>query len=271
MRYVFTSGLIFLFCLSFSLAAQSQSSPSSIVLPAGTQLPLVVIRPVWAASAKPGDPLYAQTTFPVTVANTIAVPSGSYVQGQIDAIARPTRKSNRASLTIHLTQIILASGYTVPLPEGSAAAMLQIQASTANDLLLDNGAQFEAPLSASLTLDGARVAAALPVSTPVKPGQFASATLCRPTPSTPGSSDTVIPGTPGFPGTPDIVIPGIGDAPATVIPGTPATPGTPDTVIPGSPGSPGYACPAPPLILSSNIIPPGSTAATAGQTSPTHP
>lgn len=271
MRYVVAPGLIFFLCLSFSPSADSQPSASStIVLPSGTRLPLVVIRPVRAASAKPGDPLYAQTAFPVTVANTVAVPSGSYVQAQIDAIARPTKKSNRASLTVHLTQIILASGYTVPLPQGSASATLQIQASTANDLLLDNGAQFEAPLSAALTLDGARVAAALPLSTPVKPGQFASATLCRPTPSTPGSPDTVIPGTPGSPGTPNIVIPGVAGAPPTVIPGTPATPGTPASVIPGSPGSSGYACPAPPLVLSSSV-PPDNTAAAATQTAPAHP
>lgn len=271
MRYVSAPRLALLFCLSFSLPMRCQSSVSStIVLPSGTQLALAVIRPVWSASAKPGDPLYAQTTFPVIAGNTLAVPSGSYVAGQIDAITRPTRKSNRASLTFHLNQIILANGYTVPLSQGSSAATLQIQAVPANDLLLDNGAQFEATLTAALTLDAGRVTAALPLSTPIKPGQFTSATLCRPTPSTPGSPDTVIPGSPGIPGTPDIVIPGADGAPATVIPGTPATPGTPVSVIPGSPGSPGYACPAPPLILSSNVTP-GNTPTTAESAAPDHP
>jgi hypothetical protein len=276
MRYVLKHGLTLLLCLSFALAAHSQPSPSStIVLPSGTQLSLAIIRPVWSASAKPGDPLYAQTTFPVAVGNTLAVPSGSYVAGQIDAITRPTRKSNRAVLNIRLTQIILANGYTIPLPEGSASATLQIQASTANDLLLDNGAQFEAPLSAALTLDATRAAAALSLSKPIKPGQFTSATMCRPTPAVEGTPDTFVPGTPGIPGTPPTVIPGVDGAPPTVIPGIPATPGTPSSTIPGSPGSPGYSCPAPPLVLSSKALPSSlptaSAVATAVPTTPNHP
>lgn len=272
MRYVFAPGLTLVFgftlilCLPFSQA----QAPSTIMLASGTSLPLAVIRPVWSASAKPGDPLYAQTTFPVAVDNRIAVPSGSYVAGQIDAIARPTRKSNRAVLTVHLTQIILANGYTVSLPEGSASATLQIQASTANDLLLDNGAQFEVPLTAALSLDASRAAAALLLSKPLKPGQFTSATLCRPTPAVAGTPDTVIPGTPGIPGTPDTVIPGIDGGPPTVIPGIPATPGTPSSTIPGFPGSPGYACPAAPLVLSSSV-PPGSTAGATLPTSTSRP
>jgi hypothetical protein len=271
MRYVLVSGLTLVLCLSFSLAALSQPPASpTIVLPSGTSLPLAAIRPVWSAGSKPGDPLYTQTTFPVAVGNTLAVPSGSYVAGQIDAITRPTRKSNRAVLTVHFTQIILANGYTVSLPEGSASATLQIQALTANDLLLDNGAQFEVPLTAAVVLDASRAAAALALSKPLKPGQFTSATLCRPTPAVQGTPDTFVPGTPGTPGTPDTVIPGVDGGPPTIIPGIPATPGTPSSTIPGFPGSPGYACPAAPLVLSSSVTP-GSKPVTALSTTPSHP
>jgi len=258
------SALGVLFFLPFVSFAQA-AHPDTTTLPAGTQLPLVVIRPVWAASTKPGDPLYAQTTFPVALGNAIAIPGGSYVLGEIDSVVRPTRKSNHATLTIHLTQIIFAGSYAVPLSSTSTQAILEIQSSPANDLLLDNGAQFEIALTAPLTLDAARIATAVSLSTPVKPGQFTSATLCRPIAAVDGSPDTVISGTPGFPGTPDIVIPGADGAPPTVIPGTPATPGTPPSVIPGSPSSPGYACPAPPLVLSSNNL------SASTPPNPTHP
>jgi hypothetical protein len=185
----------------------------------------------------------------------MAIPSGSYVAGQIDAITRPAKKSNHASLTVHFTTIILANGYTIPLPGAPSArpsqVVLDIQATPANDLLLDNGAQIELTLGSPLSLDATKAADAIPLSKPLPPGHFLSATKCRPTPATSGTSDVVFPGTPGTPGTPDTVIPGVDGAPPTIIPGIPATPGTPATVIPGSPGSPGSYCPAPPLVLSS--------------------
>jgi hypothetical protein len=238
--------------------AIAQSGAPTTQLPAGTRIPLAVTRPVWSASVKPGDLIYAQTTFPATVDDHVAIPSGTYVEGQIDSLTKPTRKVNHATFAIHFTKIIFANGYTVLLPDPTAApdsadrATLDIQASTANDLLLDNGAQIEMTLGSPLTLDSAQVAAAVPASKPLDPGAFKSATLCRPTPGfpgSPGSPDTVIPGSPG---TPSITIPGTGGSPDITIPGTPATP---PTVIPGSPGTPdtpGTFCPAPPLVLSSS-------------------
>jgi hypothetical protein len=262
MRHCFALvlALLLLFPIKRPARAQESAGPTSpsstVVLPSGTQLALAVIRPVWSAAAKPGDPVYAQTIFPVTAGSQMAIPSGSYVAGQIDAITRPTKKSNHASLTVHFTIIILADGYTIPLPAAGGAsvaqAVLDIQVTPANDLILDNGAQIELTLASPLTLDASRVAQAIPLTKPLQPGHFLSATKCRPTPATAGSADTVFPGTPGTPGTPDTVIPGIDGGPPSIIPGIPATPGTPATVIPGSPGYPGSYCPAPPLVLSSS-------------------
>ena len=228
-------------------------------LPATTRISLAVTRPVWAHSVKSGDPIYAQTTFPAIVNNQVAVPSGTYVEGQIDSLTKLTRKSNHATLSIRFTKIIYANGYTVLLPtadpDTAARATLNIQVSTANDLLLDNGAQIEMTLGSPLTLNSAQVAAAIPLSQPFPPGAFKSATLCRPSagsPGDPGTPDTVIPGSPG---TPSTTIPGVNGSPDITIPGTPATP---DTVIhgfPSTPDTPGTFCPAPPLVLSSTAVP----------------
>jgi hypothetical protein len=208
--------------------------------------------------------VYGQTTFPVVVGDRTAIPPGSYVQGIIEKLTRPTRRSKKADLDILLTQIVLANGYVAPLPASTPAGSgntppetltdVSIQVSADNDLVLDNGAQFEMTLAAPLLLDAKSVAEALPLSQAPTMGNFKSATLCRPIagdPGTPGSPDTVIPGSPG---TPSTTIPGGPGMPDTVIPGTPATP---DTVIPGtpgSPGSPGRACPASPIVLSSTPI-----------------
>jgi hypothetical protein len=247
----------------------SAGAASTVTLPAGTKVELAVTRAVWARTAKPGDPLYAQTNFPVGAGNGVAIPPGSYVEGKIEAVTPPTRRTSRAELQILFTKIIFANGYTIVLPNlttaptgaadattldaGPAAtvAMVTVEASTANDLLLDNGAQIEMTLAAPIALDARQVANAVPLSQAPAPGKFKSATLCRPTPGSPGSPgspDTVIPGTPG---TPSITIPGGPGMPDTVIPGTP---GTPPTVIPGSPGTPdtpGTVCPAAPIVISS--------------------
>jgi hypothetical protein len=217
-------------------------------------------------TAKAGDSVYAETAFPVAVKNQMAIPAGTYVQGQIDTLLRPGWLSPHAQFQMHFTKVIFANGYTVelggpqlvqvgqpPVPPDDvipAVANAYVLVSSASDVLLDNGTQFEMILQVPVSLDAAKVAAAVRQSNPPALAQFRSATRCRPFPGSPGTPDTVIPGTPGTPGTPDIVIPGAPGTSPTVIPGTPGTPGTPDTVIHGSPGTPYIPCPGPPVVTS---------------------
>ena len=251
--------------IAAQFSADLGSADPQITLPAGTRIELAVTRPVEARTAKSGDPLYMQVVFPATADQEIAVPSGTYVQGRLLDLTKPTRKTNHAQIQVLFTTLIFANGYTLPLADSASevnaptepppAATLNVQVSPSNDLLLDNGAQLEMTLAVPLTLDRAQIALALPLSRPVDPGKFQSATACRPTPGTPGTPgtpDTVIPGSPG---TPSTTIPGGPGMPDIVIPGTPATP---DTVIPGMPGtagSPGTSCPAPPLVIASTPLP----------------
>jgi hypothetical protein len=249
------------------------STTATITIPAGTKIVLALTSPVWANSAKPGDAIYSSTAFPVEASNQIAIPPGTYAQGQIDTLTRPKGRSSRAEFQIHFTKLIFVNGYTVllssvPLDTGgsqdqsvtgnettlpqvpTAVATVYVDVSSRSDILLDKGTQIEMVLQNALSLDAGSVLAAARRTKPLTIAAVKSATLCRPTPATPGTSDTVIPGTPGSPGTPDTVIPGGPGMPPTVIPGIPATPGTPPTIIPGSPGTPGTVCPAPPAVLS---------------------
>ncbi|HUJ29647.1 MAG TPA: hypothetical protein VLY23_00070 [Candidatus Acidoferrum sp.] len=253
--------------------ATSPTAEAKIVVPAGTAVSLALTSPILAKTAKAGDSVYAQTAFPVAVNDQMAIPAGTYAQGQIDALTRPGWLSPHAQLQIHFTKLIFVNGYTVEFrgtrdataglaaaqqPTGTpragsndviaAVANAYVDVSSASDVLLDNGSQLDMVLQVPLRLNAASVAAAVRQSSPTMPGPFRSATLCRPTPGMPGTPDTVMPGSPGTPGTPDIVIPGAPGMPDTVIPGTPGTPGTPDTVIPGTPGTPGVACPGPPVV-----------------------
>lgn len=243
--------------------AQTPDAAGTLTLAAGTKIEVAVVRPLPAKTTKVGDLLYAQTNYPVTLGDRIAIPAGTWVEGRLESMTPPSRRRNQAQLGVLFTTIIFADGYVVALPDTTPGAALPpdatemqvtIQVSTANDLLLDNGAQIEIALAAPLSLNADQVTAAIPLTYAPEPRSFKSATMCRPTPGTPGSPgtpDTVIPGTPG---TPDTVIPGGPGMPDTVIPGTPATP---DTVIPGTPGTSGFAgtvCPPPPVVVSSILV-----------------
>ncbi|MGH9828349.1 MAG: hypothetical protein ACREDR_34425, partial [Blastocatellia bacterium] len=258
------------------LQSQPQSATantnSTITIPAGTTVELMLTTPLWAGTAKPGDSVYAVTAFPVAINNQMAIPPGTYVEGQIDTMSGPHWLSPHAQFQFHFTKIIFANGYTIELPgpqnvtteqpqvaAGVSAAAddviaavsnAYVQVSSSNDILLDNGAQIQMVLQIPLAVNASRVADASRRSIPAQFGPFRSSTQCRPTYGTPGTPDTVIPGTPGTPGTPDTTIPGGPGMPDVVIPGTPATPGTPDTVIPGTPGTPGTTCPGPPVVTS---------------------
>jgi hypothetical protein len=258
--------------------ARNITTQSTLVVPAGTAVELALTSPILSRTAKPGESVYAETAFPVAVNSQIAIPPGTYVEGQIDSMARPGWLSPHAQFQIHFTKIIFANGYTVVLPgpqnvttpqqpspqmsavpseapQGSnddvlaAVASPYVAVSSSNDVLLDNGSQLEMILQIPLPLLADRVAAAAHMTAPEQLPQFKSATLCRPTYGTPGSPDTVIPGSPG---TPPTVIPGGPGMPDTVIPGTP---GTSPTVIPGTSGTPGTVCPGPPVVTSNPKVP----------------
>ncbi len=257
-------------------AGVAQSSPPqtpALLLPAGSKIELVVTRPVWAKTARPGDPIYTQTDFPVTAGTQLAIPAGTWVEGILESVTPPKRRSSHAEMEVLFTQIIFADGYAVSLPDVwpvpaaspgtpvSTAARVDVEVSTNNDLLLDNGAQMEMTLAMPLKLDPGAIADAVALTRAPAPGSFHTATLCRPTPGTagsPGTPDTVIPGTPG---TPDTTVPGGPGMPDITIPGTPPTPPTVIPGTPGTPGTPGSVCPPAPIVVSSTPIAAGSTPA----------
>ena len=233
--------------------AQQPAAKPAIEIPAGTKVALAMTSPVWAKSVQLGASIYAETAFPVTVNDRMAIPPRTYVRGQIDILTLPRLLSGHAELRVQFTQMVFADGSAVALSDG-ALATLNVAVSPRSDILLDNGTQFEMVLERPLTLDAEHVAAAVRLTKPVKAAPWKSATRCRPTPGTPGSEGTVIPGSPPtvIPGTPDIVTPGINGAPPIVIPGSPPTVigGTSPTVIGASPGTAAIPCPAPPAVVS---------------------
>lgn len=93
-----------------------EPAPATITVPAGTKVPLVLKQAVSTKSARVGDNVYLETTFPVTQNDEIVIPAGTYVQGVVSAVKRSPRLKGRAELLLHFRTMIFPNGYTVSLP-----------------------------------------------------------------------------------------------------------------------------------------------------------
>lgn len=103
---------------SQTAATVAKPAPEShkLIIPAGTKVPLALKQAISTKSAKEGDPVYCETTFPFVVDDKIVIPAGTYVKGKISQVKRPGRVKGRAELLMHFTSMIYPSGYTVVLP-----------------------------------------------------------------------------------------------------------------------------------------------------------
>jgi len=98
-------------------SAPGTSGPAVIVVPVGTKIPLRLISPLASKTAQTGDAVHAEAAFPVTVANHVAIPPGTYLEGVIDQV---TRRGSHAGFTMHFTHMVFNNGYTVTLSAATA-------------------------------------------------------------------------------------------------------------------------------------------------------
>ena len=99
-----------------SKPAVPAAAPSAVTIPAGTKVPVALKHAISTKSAREGDAVYAETTFPVVDNGRILIPAGTYVQGKISEVKRAGRIKGRAEVLMHFTTLIYPSGYTVVLP-----------------------------------------------------------------------------------------------------------------------------------------------------------
>jgi hypothetical protein len=86
---------------------------TTLTVPAGTKLSLVLTHSVLSRSTHRGDDVYAQTTFPVSLGNEVVIPPGTFVQGKVDKLARI---GSRGELHLQSMSVIFPDGYSTPFP-----------------------------------------------------------------------------------------------------------------------------------------------------------
>jgi hypothetical protein len=94
---------------------QQTASSERITVPAGTRVGVVLQNGISTRSAKPGDSVYLQTSFPITQSNRVVIPVGSYLRGALLESKRPGRVKGRGEFRLRLDTLILPNGYTVSL------------------------------------------------------------------------------------------------------------------------------------------------------------
>jgi hypothetical protein len=95
--------------------AQRTGSSEKIFIPAGTRIGVVLENGISTRSAKPGDSVYLQTSFPITQNNRIVIPVGSYLRGELIDSKRPGRVKGKGEFRLRLDTLIFPNGYTVNL------------------------------------------------------------------------------------------------------------------------------------------------------------
>jgi type IV secretion system protein VirB10 len=98
-----------------SPATATTPNSNTVVIPAGSKVPLLLKQAISTKNAREGDAVYAETAFPFVLNERILIPAGTYIQGKISHTERSTR-GKRAEILIHFTSMIYPSGYTVMLP-----------------------------------------------------------------------------------------------------------------------------------------------------------
>jgi hypothetical protein len=83
------------------------------VVPSGTRLPLILHNAVTTRNAKPGDPVYLETLFPIVIDNRILIPAGTFVQGEIEEARRPGKVKGTGEIRLRLNSMVLPNGYAV--------------------------------------------------------------------------------------------------------------------------------------------------------------
>jgi hypothetical protein len=97
-------------------SSQLQRSPdnkSTLIIPVGTRLSLVLTHSVLSKTVHRGDDVYAQTTFPVALGNEVVIPPGTFVQGKVDKLER---QGDRGEMHLQSMSVIFPDGYVAPIP-----------------------------------------------------------------------------------------------------------------------------------------------------------
>jgi hypothetical protein len=93
-------------------SAQPSLEATTIIVPAGTSIALVLTHPIQSRYIHHGDDIYAQVISAVTAGNQVVIPPGTLVEGKVDKLGR---NGSRGELYLQSMSITYPDGYVAPV------------------------------------------------------------------------------------------------------------------------------------------------------------
>ncbi|MBI4892574.1 MAG: TrbI/VirB10 family protein [Acidobacteria bacterium] len=87
----------------------------TVLLAAGTRIPLVMMNSISTRNAEPGDQIYLRTMMPVAVEGRIVIPEGTYVTGSVVKSVRPGKVKGKGQLAVRFDSMMLSDGRSIDL------------------------------------------------------------------------------------------------------------------------------------------------------------
>jgi hypothetical protein len=94
------------------LASAKPAPGTSITVPAGTSIALVLTHPIQSRYIHRGDDIYAQVISPIASGNEVVIPAGTLVEGKVDKLGR---NGGRGELYLQSMSISYPDGYVAPV------------------------------------------------------------------------------------------------------------------------------------------------------------
>lgn len=91
------------------------TAPSTVTIPAGTRVLMVLKSPLHTTSGTAGSGLYLETLYPVIQGNRVVIPAHTQVQGVVEADKRPSHLNRVSEFRFRFTTLIFPNNYVAPI------------------------------------------------------------------------------------------------------------------------------------------------------------
>ena len=91
------------------------TDPSTVTIPAGTRVLMVLRSPLHTTSGTAGSGLYLETLYPVVQGNGVVIPARTLVQGVVESNERPGHLKRTSEFRFRFTTLIFPNNLVVPI------------------------------------------------------------------------------------------------------------------------------------------------------------
>jgi type IV secretion system protein VirB10 len=91
------------------------TAPSTVTIPAGTRILMVLKSPLHTTSGTAGSGLYLETLYPVVQGNGVVIPAHTQVQGMVEANQRPGHVERTSEFRFRFTSLIFSNNFVAPI------------------------------------------------------------------------------------------------------------------------------------------------------------